>query len=162
MHADMPTAWRLVRRKHARTALDGSGARLSGGRFNSEGVAVVYAADMLALALVEIAVHVPSYRGLRDRVAFALTFADDLIERLPEEALPDDWRSVPPSRSTQHLGDAWVREGRSAVLQVPSVVVPHHSNFILNSAHPNFERIVAGTPEPVPIDPRLIKGPQRA
>lgn len=153
----MATAWRLVREKYAGTAFDGSGARRSGGRFNSEGVAVVYAADALALALLEVAVHVPSYRGLRGRVAFLITFEEALVEVLAEAALPADWRSVPPPRSVQGIGDAWVREGRSAVLRVPSVVVAHHANLILNPAHPDFARVVVGAPEPVAIDPRLIK-----
>jgi RES domain-containing protein len=55
------------------------------------------------------------------------------------------------------LGDEWVREGRSAVLRVPSVVVPHEPNYVLNPAHPGFGEIWIGTPEPVPFDVRLAR-----
>lgn len=153
----MAEAWRVVKEGYARSAFDGEGARRAGGRFNGRGTAVVYAADSLALALLEVAVHVPTYRALRGRVAFRLTFDEALVETLLEGDLPSDWRSTPPSRSTQLVGDAWVREGRSAVLRVPSVVVPHAHNLVLNPAHPDFGRIEIGEPEPVPIDARLLK-----
>ena len=153
----MAEAWRVVKEEYAGGAFDGEGARRAGGRFNSKGTAVVYAADALALALLEVAVHVPTYRALRGRVAFRLTFEEALVETLAEAELPADWRSTPPSRSTQIVGDAWVREGRSAVLRVPSVVVPHAHNLLLNPVHPDFGRITIGDPEPVFIDPRLVK-----
>ena len=151
------TAWRVVAAKYAASALDGEGARLLGGRFNSPGTAVVYTSDTLALAVLEVAVHLPSYRALRGRVAVRVEVPDDLVEALPETDLPADWRSTPPSRSTQTLGDAWVRDQRSAALLLPSVLLPHHTNLVLNPAHPEVSRLIASPPEPVPIAPRLVK-----
>ena len=154
---DPMTVWRVVPERYAATAFDGEGSRLMGGRFNSPGTAVVYAADTLALALFEVAVHLPSYRALLGRVAFRVTVPGPLVETFTDAELPHDWRSTPPSRSTQTLGDTWVREGRSPALLLPSVLLPHHHNLVLNPAHPAFERVSIGTPEPVPIDPRLVK-----
>ena len=151
-------AWRVVPERYAASAFDGEGSRLMGGRFNSPGTAVVYAADTLALALFEVAVHLPSYRALRGRVAFRVEVPDALVQTLADDDLPPDWRSTPPSRSTQTLGDAWVREARSVALRLPSVLLPHHTNVLLNPAHPDFSEIAIGPPEPVPIDPRLVKG----
>lgn len=153
----MKTAWRVVKEKHARTAFDGEGARRAGGRFNSPGTAVVYTSDSLALALLEVAVHVPSYVQLYGRVYVPVRFDDDLIEILRMEDLPPDWRTAPPSRSTQGIGDDWVRKQRTAVLRVPSVIVPSAYNYILNPAHPDFTRIDVGAPETLPVDPRLVK-----
>ena len=153
----MTHAWRVVKAKYARSAFDGEGARRSGGRFNSRGTAVVYAADSLALALLEVAVHLPSYHGLRGRVAFRLRIPDDLVETLAEDDLPADWRATPPARSAQLLGDAWVAEARSPVLRVPSVVVPHAHNLVLNPEHADLGRIEIDDPEPVPIAPRPVK-----
>ena len=151
------TAWRVVPERYAASAFDGEGSRLMGGRFNSPGTAVVYAADTLALALFEVAVHLPSYRALRGRVAFRVEVPADLVETLAEPELPPEWRSTPPPRSTQLLGDAWVRETRSVALRLPSVLLPHHTNVLLNPAHPDVSRVAVGLPEPVPIDPRLVK-----
>jgi RES domain-containing protein len=137
----MPEAWRVVRAEYARTAFDGEGARRAGGRFNSRGTAVVYTADSLALAMLEVAVHLPTYRGLRNRLAFHIEFDEALVETRSSEDLPNGWRATPPGRGTQRVGDIWVSEQRSAVLYVPSVIVPGARNFILNPAHPDFRLI---------------------
>ena len=149
--------WRVVARKYAASAFDGEGARRAGARFNSRGVPVVYTSDALALAVLEVAVHLPSYRALRGRVAFRVGVPADLVETVPEADLPADWRSTPPPRSVQTFGDRWVRDGRSVALLVPSVLLPHHTNLVLNPAHPEFDRVQINDPEPVPIDPRLVK-----
>ena len=147
--------WRIVREKYAASAFSGIGAQQSGGRFNSPGTAVVYVADSYALALLEVRVHVPTFRGLRDRVVIEVEMGASLIERLVAAELPDGWQDRPPSRAAQLVGDRWAREGRSAVLQVPSVVVPGHVNYLLNPAHPDFAQIRTGAAERVVLDPRL-------
>ncbi len=93
---------------------------------------------------------------MRDRVFFEADIDDDIIEYLSETDLPADWRDLPASRSTQRIGDEWVASGRSAVLCVPSVVVPGHFNFLLNPSHPDYSRIVIRGPHAVNFDPRLI------
>ncbi len=153
----MLEAFRVVKADYADTAFDGEGARRSGGRFNSAGTRAVYCSDSLALALLEVAVHLPSYRGLRGRVSFQLSFKESLVETLEEADLPKDWRSTPPSRSSQNVGDVWIAEGRSAILSVPSVLLPNARNYLLNPLHPDFAKITIAKPEPIPIDPRLEK-----
>ena len=155
--SDPVVAWRVVHARYADTAFDGEGAQRDGGRFNSAGTRVVYAADTLALAVFEVAVHLPSYRALLGRVAFRIEIPTTLVETLAESDLPADWRATPPSRSTQTFGDAWVRDARSPALHLPSVLLPHHHNVILNPTHPAFSEVAIGAPEPVPIDSRLIK-----
>ena len=155
--SDPLVAWRVVHARYAVTAFDGEGAQRAGGRFNSPGTRVVYTADTLALAVFEVAVHLPSYRALLGRVAFRIEIPATLVDTLTESDLPTDWRATPPSRSTQTFGDAWVRDARSPALHLPSVLLPHHHNVVLNPAHPAFSEIAIGPPEPVPIDPRLIK-----
>ena len=151
------TGWRVVAERYAAGAFDGEGARRSGGRFNSPGTAVVYAADSLALALFEVAVHLPSYRALLGRVAFRVEVPGTLVRVVDEAELPANWRATPPSRSTQQFGDAWVREARTVGLLLPSVLLPHHTNLLLNPAHPDWPEVAVGAPERVPIDGRLVK-----
>ena len=55
------------------------------------------------------------------------------------------------------LGTAWVKSARTAVLRVPSVVIPRETNVLLNPAHPDFDRIRIGGPEPFSFDPRMWK-----
>ena len=151
----MTVVWRLVRKKHAATAFSGVGAAKTARRFNSLGTPVVYTSDSYALAMLEVRVHVATFRGMRDRVAVSAEIDDDLVEVLEASDLPPDWQERPAPTSTQALGDAWVASGRSAVLRVPSVVVPEQANYLLNPAHPDFGRIRIGTPTPLTIDPRL-------
>lgn len=89
-------------------------------------------------------------------VAFAITFDDALVETIRTAALPSDWNDEPPPPSTKAIGDRWVKQARSAVLQLPSAIIPGESNYLLNPAHPHFRKIVIGKPEPFTFDPRLI------
>ena len=56
----MVSAWRITKRKHARSAFTGEGARLYGGRWNSPGTAIIYTAESQSLAVLEILVHLDS------------------------------------------------------------------------------------------------------
>jgi RES domain-containing protein len=151
------SAWRLTKTRHVDTAWTGEGARRAGGRWNSPGVAVIYASEALSLALVEVLVHLPP--GLLPSYsAMPLEYDATLVETLPAADLPADWRDSPPPASAQALGDAWVRQARSAILRVPSVVVPHEWNLLLNPTHPDFPRVKRGAPERFPFDPRLARG----
>ncbi|MBC8096869.1 MAG: RES family NAD+ phosphorylase [Akkermansiaceae bacterium] len=151
----MPEAWRIVKAKHAATAFSGKGAADNGGRWNSRGVAVVYASSTKSLAVLESLVHLnPPVRF--KFVAFRLEFDDALVEPLSLKKLPPDWQNEPPPPSTQQIGDRWVREVRSAVLALPSVIISGEVNYLLHPAHADFKKITIGKPEPFAFDPRLI------
>lgn len=156
----MASAWRLTKTRHVDTAWTGEGARRAGGRWNSPGVSVIYASEALSLALVEVLVHLPPDL-LPSYSALPLEYDATLAETLAPADLPADWRLSPPPASTQALGDAWVREGRSAILRVPSVVVPHEPNLLLNPAHPAFHHVKRGAPERFPFDSRLARGARK-
>jgi RES domain-containing protein len=82
---------------------------------------------------------------------------EELIESLDQRELPQDWRAMPEPDSTRDIGTKWVAEGGSAVLAVPSVVVPSEFNYLLNPTHPDFSKIKIGTPKPIDWDPRLVR-----
>jgi RES domain-containing protein len=151
----MPEAWRIVKAKHAATAFSGDGAAKTGGRWNSRGVPVVYTSSTESLAALETLVHLNPPVPFK-YVAFRLQFDNALIENVPLNRLPAEWRVEPPPPSTKAIGDAWLREVRSAVLALPSVVVPGELNYLLNPAHPAFKKISIGKPEQFAFDPRLL------
>ncbi len=149
-------AWRLSKAKYARTALSGLGSTLRAGRWHARGRPVVYAASSAALALLETLVHAERADLLRgEYVAVPLRIPAGLVEHLDRDGLPPDWQAWPHPASTRTLGTAWFDAGRSAALVVPSAVVPHEWNVLLNSLHAGFHRIEVGEPEPFPIDARL-------
>lgn len=150
----MPTAWRLLKTKYVATAWDGEAAKRYGGRWNSVGTAMVYTSATLALALVETLVHLPS-GVLPAYSAVPIDFDDALVTVLDLNELPTDWRSSPAPASTKAIGDAWVAAARSAILSVPSVVVPLEYNYLLNPNHPDVTRTRLGPPMSFPFDLRL-------
>lgn len=151
------TAWRIIAARLKQKAFTGEGARLNGGRWNSQGVAVVYTAGNLALASLEMVVNLASPALLQEFVRIPIRFDAQLVEVLPDQKLPRDWNSRPAAPSTRALGDRWVKERRSVVLRVPSVVVPEEYNYLLNPAHPDFSRIEIDRTEVYHFDPRLAR-----
>jgi len=152
----MPTAWRIVKKHHADSAFDGEGARQHGGRWNSPGTPIAYASETRALCLLEVLTGLGSVKPLHSYVLIPVTFEDSLVLPVPQEHLPPDWRQSPPPPSTQRIGDDWADQGRSAILRVPSVIVPDEHNYLLNPAHPDFRHIRIGSPEEITIDSRLL------
>lgn len=134
----------------------GSGAAQYGGRWNRIGTEVIYAAQTASLAALEVLVH---YSALpKDHVLTEIQIPDSMeILHWEEDALPAGWKSEVPTSDTQDLGEMWVREGRSAVLSVPSSIIPKERNFIINPAHPDFRQIRFLPPLPFQFDPRLKK-----
>jgi|ERR1041385_1850551 RES domain-containing protein len=151
----MITGWRIVPEARAADAFVGEGARRFGGRWNSPGVAVIYGSQNKSLAALEQLVHHNPRTPNRFK-AFRFQFPDSLIETLSTRHLSADWRQEPPPPSTQQIGDAWARELRSAVLAVPSIIIPEEVNYVLNPAHSDFKKIGIGKPETFVFDPRLL------
>lgn len=134
-----------------------TGAALGGGRWNAVGVPVIYAAGSKALSMLEVLVQGGDMT--LPRAAVTASIPDDvIIEELAP--LPEGWREL-DSPAAMAAGTAWVASGRSAVLRVPSVIVPDEPNYVINPAHPAAARIEVEAPVPVAWDPRLfgIVGP---
>lgn len=148
-------AWRLVKTRHRATAFDGEASREYGGRWNSPGVAVVYLAESLALAALEVLVHLHDAGPLSAYSALPVHFDARLMTSLPRRGLPRGWRASPPPPALRAVGDGWVRGGKSVVLAVPSAVVESERIFLLNPAHPAFRRVPIGLPHPFAMDERL-------
>ncbi|HTF66921.1 MAG TPA: RES domain-containing protein [Edaphobacter sp.] len=150
-------AWRITKQKHARTAFSGEGARLYGGRWNSPGVPVVYVAESQSLAVLEVLVHLDAPAFLEKYVFLEVNFDASLVITLDRSSLPKNWQSDPVPEAIQAVGDRWILSRGSAVLHVPSVLVPEESNFLLNPRHPDFGKIGISRPQAFRFDPRLAR-----
>jgi RES domain-containing protein len=149
------TAWRIAKRKHAKTAFSGQGARLFGGRWNNPGTSIVYTAQSQSLAVLEMLVHLDSPELLEKYVLFEVGIDDSLIARVDPSRLPRTWRADPSPARARAIGDDWIDAGTSAVLRVPSALVPPENNFLLNPRHKDFPRLLIGKPMPFRFDSRL-------
>ena len=139
-------------------SLAGDGGMRASGRWHTRGRRVVYCSESPAAALLEILVHfeidvrdLPTrYRLLKLRAPDAL-----VIEGLLAADLPTDW--LEHTDRTRAIGDRWLQAGRSALLRVPSVVVPETFNVLLNSGHAHAGQIELVQLSEHAIDPRLLK-----
>jgi RES domain-containing protein len=153
----MPTLYRIVKAKYSAQAFDGEGARLNGGRWNRPGSRVVYTSATASLATLEILVHVKERNLLRHYLLIPAECPNSLVLRLEDLAsLPADWRDHPPLPETQAIGEDWLARQASAVLSVPSVVIPSERNYLINPGHRDFKKIKLGAAEAFEFDPRLI------
>ncbi|MBF6567845.1 MAG: RES domain-containing protein [Candidatus Binataceae bacterium] len=142
------TVWRLTRARYA--TLDGAGARQYGGRWNRRGHSVVYASEHLSLAVLEILVHLEL---LVDE------FPADYVKiglNIPATVSIKRMESLPGSDDEMlERGDRWIEAAESAVLLVPSVVVPEEYNILLNPAHADFVKVEHHPAQPFTFDARL-------
>ena len=153
----MITVWRIVSANYKDKAYTGDGGRIHGGRWNSKGVAAVYTADSLAMASIEMIVNLPTPKLLQKYVRISAQISLDFVSELSGADLPEDWNSRPISPSTRAIGDRWIKEQSSAVLRVPSIVVPEEYNYLLNPNHPDFAKIEIGKPIIYFFDSRVTK-----
>ncbi|HYV36958.1 MAG TPA: RES domain-containing protein [Gemmataceae bacterium] len=150
-------AWRIFKRQHAASAFSGEGARLYGGRWNSVGVGVVYAASSCALAALEMLVQLKNQLKVEEYLRVVMSFDNKLVIAIDPATLPQNWSADPAPLTLQAIGDKWVADGASAVLQVPSAVIDVDYNYLFNPAHPDFAKIAIGESRPFSFDPRLVK-----
>jgi RES domain-containing protein len=137
--------------------LSGKGAELSGGRWNSKGVGMLYTSQSQALAFAEIAMHIPFGIVPKDYHIISIFIPASLpFQELSIADLPPDWRTNPHSGSTQIIGDQFIAAGKYAVLRVPSAVVSGDYNYLVNPKHPQASKLEIRTIEPFEFDSRFV------
>ena len=148
------TLWRISRHRE----LDGAGGLRASARWHTRGRPVVYCAPNPATALLEVLVHaaidledVPAgFRYLEIEVPDSIA-----IEEAEPEALTRSWRT--DLVATRRVGDQWLRSERSALLRVPSVIVPGTWNVLMNPRHPDSGKVRVIRTHQHGLDPRLMR-----
>jgi len=140
------------------TDLSGMGARIAGGRWNGQGIPVIYTSESRALCTTEIAVHTGMGLLPSDYRLISIMIPDGVpILTIEIEKLPPGWRSFPFPPITRNVGDQFVKRNQHLVLKVPSVVVPGDFNFLINPSHPDMRLIRIIKTEPFDFDQRLFR-----
>ena len=134
---------------------DGAGAATQGGRWNSPGIAVIYAASTQSLAMLE---RLMQRRNLSRTLLVEAELPPDLAVEDLMERPPPNWRAL-GSPEAAAAGGAWATAARTLLLRVPSALVPREANYVVNPAHPDAQRIKVGAPEPLEWDARLFGVP---
>jgi RES domain-containing protein len=153
--------WRISKAAYAADCLQGSGSRLYPGRWNKRGQAVCYTSNTLSLAVLEILVHVDPEDWPEDMVAIAIDIPDDLkVVNVEEQLATGRTVKALDMLTCQRIGSDWLDQGNSALLSVPSVVVPQERNLIIASEHPDTAQIKVSYVEPFSLDKRLQRSEQ--
>ncbi len=147
--------WRICKSKHQATAFSGEGGLYSSGRWHPQGFPIVYTASSLALATLEIFVHLESDRiplvGIR-----AIIPDDTPMTEIHAEDLPLNWQETSAYPVLQRLGKQWLQEKKTPVLKVPSAIIPVEMNYLLNPLYPDL-RLSVDPPIPIKLDQRMWK-----
>ncbi len=146
--------WRLVAERHASTAMSGDGAARFGGRWNPLGTRMVYTADSLALATLELSVHLIGARV--SYLAIEMDVPTRAVAHLDLDQLSPTWTG--DELATQIVGGSWAGRGRTPALTVPSALVDPRSgerNVLINPSHPKSGQITELQRFMVDLDERI-------
>lgn len=140
--------WRIAAdtRHYSADDLSGAGAARSPGRWNDDGQPVLYTAPTIALAVLETAAHIDDTGLPLNRFLVRIDVPEEAWEaREVREAasLPPAWAAIPAGRASVRIGADWLRSGRTALLLVPSVIVPEEPVALINPLHPQAKAIRA-------------------
>ncbi len=149
--------YRLCRRQYTRD-FSGAGAGLYGGRWNPEGVRLLYTAGSISLACLEYLAHNFHVLGGQDICLAKIRIPGSSVKELAVSELPAGWNEknyIPAA--TQKTGADFVRNARHYALKVPSVIVPDEHNFLLNPLHPlHSQTVIEAILDPFVLDSRLL------
>jgi RES domain-containing protein len=139
--------------------LEGKGAKATGGRWNNVGVPILYTSSSIALAVLETVVHLGAGIFPMNRYIVAIDIPDaEFDARLVVRGvdLPAAWNSNPASFKSKDFGSNWIGTKAELVLEVPSVIVPDESNYLINPLHKDAGKITAKNRGQYTYDPRAI------
>ena len=159
----MPIVWRLARPEFA-NELDGEGARLFGGRWNSRGRRALYTSSHLSLSVLEAYVNIP--QELRDELpelrAIQISIPDDAGTHHVSRRQVDELVAGPNALGAcREIGDRWIERNVELALDVPSVPVPEETNLVLNPLHPRMPDVKIVSVRAFHFDPRLANSSPR-
>ncbi|MBL4868604.1 MAG: RES family NAD+ phosphorylase [Pseudomonadales bacterium] len=156
----MPEAWRVADSEYSATVddmLSGEGAYLCGGRWNSPGFRIVYLGSSLALAAMELLVHLGRPDIIKRFNKLPVSFNESLVMHINIDDLPSNWANNTMQSSVQDVGNMWAEDKSSLLLEVPSIAVPGDYNYLLNPNHSDLEFLEIGEVTEFEYDPRIVK-----
>ena len=155
----MLSVWRIATDTPAYTAddLTGAGAKATGGRWNAPGTTMLYASSTIALACLETLVHTRSGGLPFNRYLVRIDIPGDVWKKA--EIMPAGdwvgWDALPAGKVSIDYGTQWARAARSALLFVPSIIIPEEQNVLINPLHPDAQGLRAEKLRRWLYDPRF-------
>ena len=151
-------SYRIFKSIYLGTANTGYGSSLYPGRWNNRNVPLLYSSETLSLSCLEITVNA-NVSGLLDNYLFIeYQFKESFVYMIEIKDLPPDWMVSPASNTTRDIGDEWIKSNKSAVLRVPSAIIPQEHNYLINPNHVDFSNITQSKASHFIFDDRLLNG----
>ncbi len=133
--------YRIALKKYI-SDLSGKGAYLYGGRWNSQGIYVLYASSNASLAILEFICNSNNLMLAHQMGMAQIDMPQSIkFKNISLNELPPYWNNYPTPIALKTIGDNWVRENKTLALVVPSAVINIESNILINPAHPDFKFI---------------------
>ncbi|WP_373055833.1 RES family NAD+ phosphorylase [Zunongwangia sp. H14] len=148
--------YRIAKKKWIKD-LSGTGAKLTGGRWNPKGFRVLYCASSSSLAILEKLVHVDFELLPNDLYIAELEIPENSIQKLHLTDLPKNWNKYPAPDNLKLLGKNWIEQNEYLILELPSAVNPNEMNYLINVHHPDADKIKIRKTTRFVIDDRLVK-----
>jgi len=146
--------YRITNERYA-DDLSGTGARLYGGRWNSEGRTMVYLASSRSLAILESLAHLSPTNIPVDYVMLTIDAPDDFFE-INIKLLPDNWNEYPEPNILKQIGNSFLQKNEYLLLKVPSAIVVQEFNFLMNPMNVKAGSVKIIDKAPFSFDERLI------
>ncbi|MCL6258803.1 RES family NAD+ phosphorylase [Aquiflexum sp. TKW24L] len=147
--------YRLCNPKYSND-LSGTGAAITGGRWNKKGRAVLYTSESTALALLEVVVNIPPMFQPTLNL-LTLEIPENLLADFNRDMLPGNWFKYPAPTILAEIGENFYRNDSILGIKVPSSVVSNNSNIILNPNSKVYPQVKIISNEPFIFDPRLYR-----
>jgi len=147
--------YRITNSKYA-DDLSGNGARLYGGRWNSEGRPMLYLASSRSLAVLESLAHIVATNIPDDLVMLTIEAPVDFLA-VPENILPDNWNEYPEQHILKQIGNSFLQRNEHLLLKVPSALVPEEFNYLMNPLHSKASKVKIINKSPFRFDERLVE-----
>jgi len=149
--------YRIAKTKYIHD-LSGTGARVYGGRWSKKGIGIIYTSENRALATVEYLVHVPLSLVPGDIGIATLKIPDGITPKeISISGLPANWRDYPAPPELAEIGTRWALANDTLLLRVPSAVVEHECNILINPSHPDMKHVSISQTERYTLDARLLR-----
>lgn len=132
--------YRVGKTKYA-ADLNGTGARLFGGRWNNKMIGCLYTSGNRALAVLEYTVNVNIEDIPRNLSITTIEIPDKPILFLKEADLPGNWKQTPAPSSTKSFGSKILQAAEVLIIGVPSIIIPEEFNYLINPLHPDIKKI---------------------
>jgi RES domain-containing protein len=137
--------------------LTGNGAKLFGGRWNSEGLQALYTASSRSLALLETLAHTPAKMlQVKTYILVTIFVPDTVLKQVVDsKELPEKWDATDIHPYTQKTGNNFLLENKKLLFWAPSVLMPEENICVLNPLHPDMKKVKIVQKRRIHFDKRM-------